>query len=63
MSPPREDRVIVFRQAGQPDQVVPLITPYLELPARIERDGRIWAYVEQDGERPVFRPTDEINHG
>jgi hypothetical protein len=58
---PKEHREIVFRQAGQPDQIVPLITPYIELPARIERDGRTWAYVEQEGERPIFRPTDEID--
>ena len=61
MTPQKEHREIVVRQAGQPDQVVPLITPYIELPARIERDGRIWAYAEQEGERPIFRPTDEIN--
>jgi hypothetical protein len=40
---------------------VPLITPYIELPARIDRDGRTWVYVEQEGERPIFRPTDEIS--
>jgi hypothetical protein len=60
MTARQEHREIVFRQAGQPDQVVPLITPYIELPARIDRDGRTWAYVEQEGERPIFRPTDEI---
>jgi hypothetical protein len=61
MTPPKEHREIVFRQAGQPDQVVPLITPYIELPARVERAGRTWVYVEQEGERPIFRPADEIN--
>jgi hypothetical protein len=61
MTPRQEHREIVFRQAGQPDQVVPLITPYIELPARIDRDGRTWAYVEQEGERPIFRPIDEID--
>jgi hypothetical protein len=60
MTAPKEHREIIFRQAGQPDKVVPLITPYIELPARIERHGRTWAYAEQEGERPIFRPTDEI---
>jgi hypothetical protein len=61
MTPRKEHREIVFREAGQLDQVVPLVTPYIELPARIERDGRTWAYVEQEGERPIFRPTDETS--
>ena len=61
MTPRKEHREIVFRQTGQPDQIVPLITPYIEPPARIDRDGRTWAYAEQEGERPIFRPTDEIN--
>src|SRR5205807_2273719 len=60
MTPRKEQREIVFRQAGQPDQVVPLITPYIELPARIDRDGRTWAYAEQE-DCPILRPTDEIN--
>jgi len=61
MTPRPEQREIVFREAGQPDQVVPLITPYIELPARIDRDGRTWAYAEQEGQHPIFRPIDEIN--
>lgn len=61
MTPRKEQCEIIFRQAGQPDEVVPLVTPYIELPARIERNGRTWAYAEQEGERPVFRPTDGIN--
>jgi hypothetical protein len=60
MTPRPEHREIVFREVGQPDQVVPLLTPYIELPARIERDGRTWAYAEQEGERPIFRPVGEI---
>ena len=57
----RERREIVFRQAGQPDHVVPLVTPYIELPSRIERDGHAWAYAAQEGERPIFQPIDELN--
>jgi hypothetical protein len=57
--PQREPRTIVFRETGQPDQLVPLITPYLELPAEIERDRRTWVYFAQEGDHPIFRPTDE----
>ena len=56
-----KQREIVFRENGQSDQIVPLITPYLELPPRIDRDGRTWVYAAQEGDRPVFRPIDEIN--
>jgi len=61
MTARHEPREIVFREAGQPDQVEQLITPYIELSARIDRDGRTWAYAAQEGERPIFRPVDEIN--
>jgi hypothetical protein len=36
-----------------------MITPYLELPAKIERDRRTWIYSAQEGKYPIFRPTDE----
>jgi hypothetical protein len=54
-----EPRTIVFREVGGPDQLVPLTTPYLELPAKIERDSRTWIYSAQEGDRPIFRPADE----
>jgi hypothetical protein len=60
MSPRTENRELVFRRAGEPDEVLPLVTPYLELPARIEHNGRTWAYAAQEGERPIFRPVDEL---
>jgi hypothetical protein len=57
--PGSSSRTIVFREAGQPDQLVPMITPYLELPAKIERDRRTWIYSAQEGKYPIFRQTDE----
>lgn len=55
----RERREIVFREAGEADVVVPLVTPYLELSARLDHGGRTWVYSAQEGERPIFRPADE----
>jgi hypothetical protein len=54
---------MIFRQGGQPDQVVPLVTPYTRAACQDRTGRRTWAYAEQEGERPVFRPTDEINLG
>ncbi len=55
-----DGRTMIFRREDEPDEVVEIVTPYVESPAEIERCGVLWIQSGIEEGRPVFRPKAEI---